>query len=594
MTTDRSATYDLEVPVLIVGTGPAGLTATLLLRQLGVEALTVTRYRWTANTPRAHYQNQRAIEVMRELGLESRVMASGTSDNLMRNYVWASSFTGVEFARLPTYMASRQDHYVNASPCRSSNIPQHILEPILAHAAMERGAPIRWHHEFTSLTQDENGVTAEVVDRSTGKPLRIRAKYLIGADGGRSKIAESAGITFTGPAGFATAVNVWFRGDLSAFCEYRPGVLYVINRPGNKFWNGSGIFVIVKPWTEWVLSFMYDPAHGTPDLSEAALLARIRDLTGIPELEATILAASQWQMNAQVADTMSTGRVFLAGDAAHRHPPTNGLGSNTSIQDSYNLAWKLKLVLDGAANPELLDSYNLERRPVAQQVIDRSMQSIKELAAIAAAIGFSGEQTEEEGWRSYAEVSEATEVGRAKREALREAIDLQQFHMCSHGVELGFRYGEGALEPEPDSLAIRDSWRDRQLVYEPSTAPGAHLPHVWLERQGKACSTLDLAPYGAFILIVGHEGAAWKSAAARVCADLGIELVTAGIGFGLDYLDVTGRWAMLREIGDGGCLLVRPDKYIAWRAMTTPQDSHAALASAFEHILAHSPAVKGA
>ena len=586
MTTPGTADYDLEVPVLVVGAGPAGLTATLLLRQLGVQALTVTRFRWTANTPRAHYQNQRAIEVMRELGLESEVIERGTSDDLMRNYVWASSLAGVEFARLPTYMASRRDEYAEASPCRSSNIPQHILEPILARAAMERGASIRWYHEFIGMEEDAEGITAEVLDRSTGKTLRIRAKYLIGADGGRSKVAELAGIPFTGPSGFATAVNVWFRADLSPYCAYRPGVLYIINRPGNKFWNGSGIFVIVRPWNEWVLSFMYDPAHGTPDTSEAAMIEKVRDLTGDPQLDVTILAASQWQMNAQVADSMIAGRVFLAGDAAHRHPPTNGLGSNTSIQDAYNLAWKLKLVLDGTAGSDLLASYNLERRPVAQQVIDRSMQSIQELVAIAAAIGFSGEQTEEEGWQAYAEVSEPNAAGRAKREALRKAIDLQQYHMCSHGVELGFRYGEGALEAEPDSIAVRDSWRDRQLVYEPSTAPGAHLPHAWLEHGGKSCSTLDIAGYDSFLLIVGHEGAAWKQAAERASKHFGVSLITAGIGFGLDYLDVTGRWQTLREISDGGCLLVRPDKFIAWRSMDMPADPQHALAEVLGHILA--------
>ena len=586
MATSPTADYDIEVPVLIVGAGPAGLTATLLLHRLGVEALTVTRYRWTANTPRAHYQNQRAIEVMRELGLEDEVIEQGTSDDLMRNYVWASSLAGVEFARLPTYMASRRDEYAEASPCRSSNIPQHILEPILAQAAMKRGAPIRWHHEFVGMQGDAEGVTAEVLDRSTGKTLRIRARCLLGADGGRSKVAELAGIPFTGPSGFATAVNVWFRADLTPYCAHRPGVLYIINRPGNKFWNGSGIFVIVKPWNEWVLSFMYDPAHGTPDTSEAAMIEKVRDLTGDPHLQVTILAASQWQMNAQVADTMVAGRVFLAGDAAHRHPPTNGLGSNTSIQDAYNLAWKLKLVLDRAAGPGLLQTYNQERRPVAQQVIDRSMQSIQELAAIAAAIGFSGEQTEAEGWQAYAEVSAPTPVGKSKREALRKAIDLQQFHMCSHGVELGFRYGAGAIVPEPDSLAIRDSWRDRQLVYEPSTAPGAHLPHAWLEHNGKAISTLDLAGYGSFLLIVGHEGAPWKLAAEHAASHFHIPLVTAAIGFGLDYLDTTGRWQTLREVGDGGCLLVRPDKFIAWRSLNMPADPQQALTDTFAHILA--------
>lgn len=184
-------------------------------------------------------------------------------------------------------------------------------------------------------------------------------------------MAEAAGLTLSGKAGWAGAVNTWFRADLSRYCAHRPGVLYITSQPGDRFWLGSGVFVNVRPWNEWVLSFMYDPAAGEPDLSAATLTARIRDLVGDPALAVELLSANPWQMNAQVADTMRSGRVFIAGDAAHRHPPTSGLGSNTSIQDAYNLAWKLKLVLDGTAGAGLLDSYDQERRPVARQVIER-------------------------------------------------------------------------------------------------------------------------------------------------------------------------------------------------------------------------------
>lgn len=572
--------------MLVVGAGPAGLAATLLLQAYGVKALTVTRQRWTADSPRAHYQNQRTLEVMRELGLEAEVAAAGLPDALMQNFVWASSLSGVEFARLPSYMAASRDDYLDASPCRSTNLAQHLMEPILARAALARGADIAWNREFMDLSQDAEGVTARVRDRLTGRESTVRARYLIGADGARSRVAEAAGLTLSGQAGWAAAVNVWFRADLTAYCAHRPGVLYIINRPGGRFWSGSGIFVNVRPWNEWVLSFMYDPAQGEPDLSEAALAARVRDLVGDPALAVELLSANPWRMNAQVADRMSTGRVLIAGDAAHRHPPTNGLGSNTSIQDAYNLAWKLKLVLDGIAGPELLDSYDLERRPVAQQVVERSMQSVKELGAIAEAIGFSPDQTEEEGWRAYAEVAAPDETGRAKREALRAAIDLQRYHQAAHGVELGFRYGEGALVGDADTLAARDSWRDRQLRYEPSARAGAHLPHAWLEREGRRVSTLDLAGRSRFALIVGHGGEPWAAAAREVAAATGLDLPVHRIGVGLDYADVFGAWERLRDIGDDGCLLVRPDNFVAWRSPTLPSDPAAALRAVVDQVLA--------
>jgi len=582
---------EVRVPVLIVGAGPAGLTASLLLRQLGVEALTVTRYGWTANSPRAHYQNQRSIEILRELGLEEEVMACGLPEHLFRNVVWASSLNGAEFARLPTYMAARRDDYLGASPCGSSNIPQHLLEPIMARAAMQRGAAIRWNQELLDLSQDAEGVTALMRDRISGREYRIHAQYVIGADGARSRVVEALGIGLQGPQGWAAAVNVWFRADLARYCEHRPGVLYWINRPGNDFWVGSGAFVNVRPWNEWVLSFMYAPDQGLPDLSPEALSARIRGLVGDERLAVEVLSSSPWQMNAQVAERMALGRVFIAGDAAHRHPPSGGLGSNTSMQDAYNLAWKLKLVLDGQAAPALLDSYDVERRPVAQQVVARSMQSVQELGAVAAAIGFSPQQSEEEGWQAYAELSEPGPKGKAKRQALREAIALQQYHFCAHGVELGVRYREGALLADP-ALDEGQPARDPQIHYQPLAHPGCHLPHAWLEKDGRRLSTLDITGNGRFVLLLGHDAWAWEQAAAAVREALGVPLAVARLGVGLDYADVLGQWTALSGIEDDGCLLVRPDKVIAWRCASLPRDPRADLRNALAQILGLTPSLQ--
>lgn len=583
--TNESQGFDFEVPVLVVGAGPAGLAATLLLQRLGVKALTVTRYGWTANSPRAHYQNQRAMEIWRELGLDGAVAAEGLPHEFMRYFVWTSSLAGTEFARLPMFQFIRRDDYIKASPSLSCNIAQHVMEPVLARAAMDRGARISWNRDFLNLSQDATGVTARVLDRLTGKESRIRAQYVIGTDGARSRVATAAGITHSGIAGWASAVNVWFRGDLSKYCAYRPGLIYAVNQPGADYWIGSGMFVVVEGWNEWMWSFMYDEKSGAPDLSEAALTKRVREAVGDEALDVEILAANTWQMNAQVADTMSVQRVFIAGDAAHRHPPLNGLGANTSVQDSYNLAWKLKLVLDGKAGAGLLDSYDLERRPVAQQVIDRSMESVKTHGAMAEAIGFTGAQTEAEGWQAYASLSEPTEAGKTKRANLQAALALQQFEFGTHGVEVGVRYGEGAMIGEPGSLESRDSWRDRQLVYEPTSAPGAHLPHAWLERDRQAVATIDLAGGDCFALIVGHGGDAWKKAADAVSAELGVGIVTASIGVGLTYMDVTGAWNKLREIEDSGCLLVRPDQVVAWRSIRMPDDPHKDLRSALMQIL---------
>jgi len=565
----------LEVPVLIVGAGPAGLAATLLLEQYGIEALTVNRYGWTANTPRAHYQNQRAIEILRELKLEDEVMAAGMPPALARNVVWTETLAGVEFARIQTYMADRQDDYRRASPCESSNVAQCLLEPIMARAALARGASIRWKHEFVDLVQDEKGVTATIEDRVDGRRYQVRAKYVIGADGARSRVAETLGVTHEGQEGWAAAVNVWFKADLTQYCAHRPGILYWTNRPGLDFWVGSGGFINVRPWNEWVMSFMYDPAEGMPDLSHDALVERVRTLVGDPELEVEVLAASPWQMNALVADRMCVGRVFLAGDAVHRHPPSGGLGSNTSMQDAYNLAWKLAAVLKGEAGVALLDSYEMERLPVARKVVARSMQNIDYFVEVAKALGFRPGQTADEGWRAWEGLAAPTGEGAQRREALSAALALQRYHFAAHGTELGTRYLSGALvDPQSGESDESDAGIDCELHYVPRARAGSYLPHAWLERRAdrRRMSTLDACRGGRFTLLVGHAGAAWRAAAASVAAAAGVPLDVIEIGIGLEYHDVENTWQALRESGDDGCVLVRPDKVVAWRSAGLASD----------------------
>ena len=583
----QNTSHVIEVPVLIVGGGPSGLTASLLLSRYGIRNLLVNKYRWTANSPRAHITNQRTMEVFRDAGVEAQVVAAASPHELMANNVWATSFSGQELGRLLTWgnAIERKSDYELASPSAMCNIPQHLMEPILANEALRAGSEMRFNNELLDFTQDGEGVTARILDRGTGREFTVRAQYMIGADGARSRVMELLGIPLEGEMGLGCAVNVWLRADLRRYCESRPGVLYWMVQPGNDYWVGSGTFICVRPWNEWVMLFMYDPAQGEPDLGEAAVIERARRVIGDADIPVEILATSKWQINHVVAQRYAEGRVFCCGDAVHRHPPANGLGTNTSVQDAYNLAWKLALVLKGQAGPGLLDSYSAERQPVGRQVVDRAMESVRNMLPISNALGFKPGQSEAEGWNSLHELSADSPLGRERRAALEKAIQLQHYQFSCHGVELGQRYSSGAVLADGSEEPAYT--RDRELYYQPTTWPGAHLPHAWLhDTAGRKLSTLDLCGQGRLTLLTGHGGDAWCRAAETMSRELGIDLAVRRIGLGLDYEDSYGDWARLREIDEAGCLLVRPDQHVAWRSQGAVADAEAVLLGAVKAVLA--------
>lgn len=582
----------IHTDVLIVGAGPSGLAMAALLAREGIDAVTVTKYAGTAHSPRAHITNQRTMEVFRDLGMEPDITRVATSNDLMGNNVWATSFAGPEIARLLTWGSGpeRRTDYDLASPSRMCNIPQHVMEPVQLQRALDLGADIRFGVELVEVDQDEGGVSARVRVRETGQEYGIRARYVVGADGGRSLVADRLGFEMDGQMGLGAAVNVWLEADLTAYTAHRPGTLYWMSQPGNDFWVGSGTWICVRPWTEWVLLFMYNPDDGEPDLSETALIERARATIGDPSVDIRIKAVSRWSINQVVATRFSRGRAFLVGDAAHRHPPANGLGTNTSIQDSFNLAWKLAYVLRGQAGPALLDSYHAERQPVGRQVVDRAMRSVQDMLPISQALGFTPGQSADDGWASLDELFGATDRGAERRRQLRAAVRLQNYQFNCHGVELDQRYASTAVVD--DGTAWPAPTRDPELYHHPTTHPGARLPHAYLELDRRAGSTLDLVGKGRFTLLAGPCGQQWVEAARKVAADLGIPLDALIVGPQAEAADVLGRWADLRETTETGALLVRPDHHVGWRSAVGSPTPATDLDAALRRILArdHPPA----
>lgn len=577
----------IETDVLIVGAGPAGLTAAGLLARSGIKALTLTKYT-TANAPRAHITNQRAVEVFRDLGIEEEIQAEALSHKLMAKQVFATTFAGRELSRMMTWGTGddRIGDYRSASPSEMCNIAQNVMEPIMLERAIALGADIRQNHEVVSAKDLGDHIEAHVKPRDGSPEFLVQAKYAIGCDGARTVVGTDGDFEYEGRSGLRDAVTVWLDADLSKYTAHRSGALFVTVTPESR--DTMGIWTCVKPWTEWSTIFLRNNLQPN-DLDEDVISESIRAAIGDDSVEFSIRKISSWQFNHVVASTYKKGRLFIAGDAAHRHPPANGLGSNTSIQDTYNLAWKLALVLNGQASEELLDTYTVERQPVGRKIIDRAIQSAKEMGEWFDIFEI-GPDT------SWDEANQIIETafgpdGGEKREKISEAVNLMNGQFNALGVELGQYYQSDAVLNEAEPPAVSE--RDPDLYFEPSAAPGSPVPHAWLAVGNNDVSTLDLCGYDQFTLITGADGARWHDAAVQLSVDLGVPIVPVQISLGLENNDVYGDWTRLREVGDDGCVLVRPDRIVAWRSKQMVDNPQEALRSAMSQILARDDADKG-
>ena len=564
---------EFDTDVFIVGSGPTGGTAALALATYGVRVTVATYWNWTANTPRAHITNQRTMEVLRDLGVEEEVRKYETPWASMGDTLFTTSFAGEEIARLRTWGTGdeRVGDYLQGSPCPMADIPQTHMEPVLLTAAAARGARMLFNTEYLSHVQDAEGVTVTLRDRIADREYALRAKYLIGADGARSKIVEQIGLKIEGQIARAGTVYTLFDADLARYVEHRPSILYWIVTSGALFGEiGMGLLRAIKPWNQWISGWGFDMSKGEPDMSPESVTAKIRVMVGDPNLELKIRSTSVWYVNQAYAATYSVGRVFCGGDAVHRHPPSSGLGSNTCIQDAFNLAWKLAFVLRGEAGPALLDSYSLERAPVGKQIVMRANQSRVDYAPLNKCFRVAGD--EDPVTAGLKRLRDPGPEGAAVREEMVKALELKNTEFNAQGVELNQRYDSSAVQHEAG--AGTEEWkRDSQLYLQATTRPGAKLPHVWLvNHQGKRVSTLDLVGKGRMTLLTGLSGQAWVDAA-RQSRHPSLRTVVIGTA---DAQDLYCAWARHREVEEAGAMLVRPDGYVAWRHVESEWDNASA------------------
>ncbi|KAI8935507.1 hypothetical protein NX059_008078 [Plenodomus lindquistii] len=446
---------------------------------------------------------------------------------------------------LATLQASDPSRVAQVTPSKRLWLTQNMFEPLLRDAAKDFGAEQEFSETVVHYEEIEDEVIVVVQNVHSKKYRKFKTNYLVACDGNRSAARKKEKIEWSGPGVQANSISINFRADLAPFLGTRAmhGTTYVINEninAGFRLESGGKAGFLIVTAAGGKKNFEAD------SVSEQEARKYFFDASGIKEdIPVQIDSISYWSIAALCAERLNNkgSRVFIAGDAAHVVPPTGGMGGNTGIQDIYNLAWKLAYVVSGRASPGLLDTYNTERQPIDELIVQQAFSRY-----------------------------ETRVLHRKPTHPEVEDINL----------EIGYRYPAGAFIVGSDHQKTEHGlWED---PYAPSAAAGTRLPHVELidSSNKRALSTLDLIKQN-FVLFAVDDDSPWVKAA-HDFSNLKVDGYILNEG-SVPYADSQGRVRKLYGLGDGEAVLIRPDGHIAWRSPKEASDHRSKLADALEKIL---------
>jgi 2,4-dichlorophenol 6-monooxygenase len=532
----------LKTDVLIVGAGPVGLITALLLEDLGLDYVIAERHPGLHTAPQAHVITSRTLEICRSIGISDMpIRAAGPTLSDAMNIRWVDRLAGRDLGLFslssdPEAVLRLRSH----SPTPTTNLSQDQFEQMLFDRIPE-SAKVLFGHAWQNFEPSTDGYVSTLTDPQGGAVV-VESRYLIGADGASSRVRNAIGANMVGPDNLQTFLNIHFTANLREQLRGREGLLYWVMDK-----ECEGTFIAHDIDSNWIFMKTIDPGEAIEPINEEKFATLLRKAIGL-DVDLTINSMNSWRMTAQISDSFQSGNVFLVGDAAHRFPPTGGIGMNTGFQDAHNLVWKIALVERGL-DPILLETYEAERKPVAETNSEQSLANAMKMSEVAHALDVDGDQQ-----ISMSDI-DVVMADATRRLSVQKTIDRQAAHFNMSGLDLGFCYASSAVRTD-GTPPLSD---DPVSHYLPSIIPGARMPHAWLRCGEIQKSTLDLIKNSHLLVLATTASTNIEKAVSRV-RQMGylIDLALVGAGTDLQPADDT-----YEELFNSTVLLVRPDGHIA-------------------------------